>query len=317
MIWDQHACAELVETADLTELHRYRGGGGGLVSLNVGFAPHGPEVAASVLHSFRAQVEAIEGLALAASVEDVDRIAAAGDTAVVFDLEDVAPLGGDLGAVAALTALGVRTLGPVYNHANAAGGGCLDAIDDGLTAWGRDLVAEMNVRGMVPDGSHVGARTTFDMCAVSTRPVVFSHSNLRAVWDHPRNITDDQARAVADTGGVVGVTGVGIFLGPNTPTLEAMVRHIEHAVGVVGIAHVGVSTDFSFDWETFRDVLATSPELYDASYTAWGPVEWMPPETFIQLGGALAARGWADADIAAVLGENFRRVALESWEAHA
>ncbi|MEV7875324.1 membrane dipeptidase [Microbacterium sp. NPDC089188] len=317
MIWDQHACAELVETADLTELHRYRGGGGGLVSLNVGFAPHGPEVAASVLHSFRAQVEAIEGLALAASVEDVDRIAAAGDTAVVFDLEDVAPLGGDLGAVAALTALGVRTLGPVYNHANAAGGGCLDAIDDGLTAWGRDLVAEMNVRGMVPDGSHVGARTTFDMCAVSTRPVVFSHSNLRAVWDHPRNITDDQARAVADTGGVVGVTGVGIFLGPNTPTLEAMVRHIEHAVGVVGIAHVGVSTDFSFDWETFRDVLATSPELYDASYTAWGPVEWMPPETFVQLGGALAARGWADADIAAVLGGNFRRVALESWEAHA
>ncbi len=317
MIWDQHACAELVETADLTELNRYRGGGGGLVSLNVGFAPHGPEVAASVLHSFRAQVEAIEGLALAASVEDVDRIAAAGDTAVVFDLEDVAPLGGDLGAVAALTALGVRTLGPVYNHANAAGGGCLDAIDDGLTAWGRDLVAEMNVRGMVPDGSHVGARTTFDMCAVSTRPVVFSHSNLRAVWDHPRNITDDQARAVADTGGVVGVTGVGIFLGPNTPTLEAMVRHIEHAVGVVGIAHVGVSTDFSFDWETFRDVLATSPELYDASYTAWGPVEWMPPETFIQLGGALAARGWADAGIAAVLGGNFRRVALESWEAHA
>ncbi|MDU0365599.1 membrane dipeptidase [Microbacterium sp. KSW4-17] len=317
MIWDQHACAELVETADLTELHRYRGGGGGLVSLNVGFAPHGPEVAASVLHSFRAQVEAIEGLALAASVEDVDRIAAAGDTAVVFDLEDVAPLGGDLGAVAALTALGVRTLGPVYNHANAAGGGCLDAVDDGLTAWGRDLVAEMNARGMVPDGSHVGARTTFDMCAVSTRPVVFSHSNLRAVWDHPRNITDDQARAVADTGGVVGVTGVGIFLGPNTPTLEAMVRHIEHAVGVVGIAHVGVSTDFSFDWETFRDVLATSPELYDASYTAWGPVEWMPPETFVQLGGALATRGWADADIAAVLGGNFRRVALESWEAHA
>ncbi len=113
------------------------------------------------------------------------------------------------------------------------------------------------------------------------------------------------------------MTGVGIFLGPNTPTLEAMVRHIEHAVGVVGIAHVGVSTDFSFDWETFRDVLATSPELYDASYTAWGPVEWMPPETFVQLGGALAARGWADADIAAVLGGNFRRVALESWEAHA
>lgn len=315
MLWDQHACAELVETADLSELHRYRAAGGGLVSLNVGYAPHGPDITASLLRAFRAQVERIEGLALAASVDDVDRIAAAGATAVVFDLEDAAPLGGDLDAVAGLVAQGVRTLGPVYNHANAAGGGCLDAVDPGLTRWGRDLVAELNRRGMVPDGSHVGARTTFDMCAVSTRPVVFSHSNMRAVWDHPRNITDDQARAVADTGGVIGVTGVGIFLGPNTPTLEAMVRHLEHAVGVVGIEHVGVSTDFSFDWETFRDVLSTSPELYDASYTAWGPVEWMPPETFVGLGAALTGRGWTDDDITAVLGGNFRRVALESWEA--
>jgi len=314
MLWDQHACAELVETADLTELRRYRAAGGGLVSLNVGYAPHGPGVTASLLRSFRAQVRAIEGLTLAETVADVDRIADAGDTAVVFDLEDCAPLGGDLDAVGTLVENGVRTLAPTYNHRNAAGGGCLDPDDPGLTTYGRDLVREMNAWGMVPDGSHGGARTTFDMCAASSRPVVFSHSNLRSVWEHPRNITDDQARAAADTGGVVGITGVGIFLGPNTPTLAAMIRHIERAVEVVGIAHVGVSTDFSFDWPTFREVLATSPQLYDDSYTAWGPVEWMPPETFLGLGGALAARGWTQTDIAAVLGGNFRRVAAESWE---
>ncbi|MFN3949270.1 hypothetical protein [Microbacterium sp.] len=62
-------------------------------------------------------------------------------------------------------------------------------------------------------------------------------------------------------------------------------------------------------------MLATSPELYDASYTAWGPVEWMPPETLLGLGAALGARGWTTTDVAAVLGGNFRRVALESWEA--
>ncbi|WP_295842641.1 dipeptidase [uncultured Microbacterium sp.] len=314
VLWDQHACVELVETADLTDLRRYRGAGGGYVSINVGYAPHAPELTASLLRSFRAQVDAIDGLELAATVADIDRIAARGDTAVAFDLEDCAPLGGDLDAVSSLVARGVRTLGPTYNHANRAGGGCLDAVDDGLTAWGRDLVAEMNAQGMVPDGSHVGARTTFDMCAASTRPVVFSHSNLRSVWEHPRNITDDQARAAADTGGVIGITGVGIFLGPNTPTLEAMVRHIERAVEVVGIRHVGVSTDFSFDWETFRDEIVRMPELYDASYTRWGPMEWMPPETFVLLGSALAARGWNDTDVAAVLGGNFRRVAAESWE---
>lgn len=314
MLWDQHACVELVETADIGELRRYRGAGGGYVSLNVGYAPHSPELTASLLRSFRARVEAIDGLELAATVADIDRIAARGDTAVAFDLEDCAPLGGNLDAVGSLVAQGVRTLGPTYNHANRAGGGCLDAVDEGLTPWGSDLVAEMNRCGMVPDGSHVGARTTFDMCAVSSRPVVFSHSNMRAVWDHPRNITDDQARAAAETGGAVGITGVGIFLGPNTPALDAMVRHIEHAVGVVGIRHVGVSTDFSFEWRTFRDTVAESPELYDDSYTRWGPMEWMPPETFVGLGSALAARGWADTDTAAVLGGNFRRVAAESWE---
>lgn len=314
MLWDQHACVELIETADLGELHRYRGAGGGYVSLNVGYAPHGPALTASLLRSFRAQVSTLDGVELAGSVADIDRIAGRGDTAVAFDLEDSAPLGGDLDAVGSLVAQGVRTLAPTYNHANRAGGGCLDADDDGLTAWGRDLVAELNARGMVPDGSHVGARTTFDMCSVSTRPVVFSHSNMRSVWEHPRNITDDQARAAADTGGVVGITGVGIFLGPNTPTLDAMVRHLEHAVEVVGIDHVGVSTDFSFDWRTFRDTVAASPELYDDSYTRWGPMEWMPPETFLDLGTALAARGWHDADVAAVLAGNFRRVAAESWD---
>jgi membrane dipeptidase len=314
VLWDQHACVELVEAADLAELHRYRGAGGGFVSLNVGYAPHASELTASLLRSFRAQVAALDGVELADTVADIDRIAAHGDTAVAFDLEDCAPLGGDLDAVATLVAQGVRTLAPAYNHANRAGGGCLDATDEGLTSWGRDLVAEMNARGMVPDGSHVGARTTFDMCAVSCKPVVFSHSNLRSVWEHPRNITDDQARAVAGTGGVIGVTGVGIFLGPNTPTLDAMVRHIEHAVEIVGIAHVGVSTDFSFDWRTFRETIARSPELYDDSYTRWGPMEWMPPETLVGLGAALDARGWSDTDVAAVLGGNFRRVAAESWE---
>lgn len=314
MLWDQHACVELVETADLGDLRRYRAAGGGFVSVNVGYSPHAPELTASLLRSFRAQVDAADGLELAATVTDIDRIAARGDTAVAFDLEDSGPLGGDLGAVAALVAQGVRTLGPVYNHANRAGGGCLDATDDGLTRWGRDLVAELNARGMVPDGSHVGARTTLDMCAVSTRPVVFSHSNMRAVWEHPRNITDDQARAAAETGGVVGITGVGIFLGPNTPTLEAMVRHLDHAVDVVGIDHVGVSTDFSFDGDTFREEIVRTPELYDDSYTRWGLLKWMPPETFVRLGAALAARGWNDTDVAAVLGGNFRRVAAESWE---
>ncbi len=313
MLWDQHTCVALRPDADVSELRRYAGAAGAFVSLNAGYAPHPFAVTSALLDAFRRQVEETPGLELADTLAEVDAIRAGGAIAVAFDLEDCRPLDGDLGNVAVLYGKGVRTLAPTYNHANAAGCGCLDVDDSGLTAWGRRLVAEMNAVGMVPDGSHGSAQTGLDLCRVSTTPVVYSHSCMRAVWEHPRNITDDQARACADSGGVVGITGVGIFLGPNTPTLEAMTRHLEHAVELVGIDHVGVSSDFSFDWREFRDEIAANTDLYDDSYTRWGPMEWMPPETLVGLGAHLASRGWAGEDIDAVLGGNFRRVAAQTW----
>ena len=135
----------------------------------------------------------------------------------------------------------------------------------------------MNRVGIVPDGSHCSARTGLDMCEISSGPVIYSYSCMRAIWDHPRNITDDQARACAATGGVIGITGVGIFLGPNTPTLEAMTRHLEYAVDLVGIDHVGISSDFSFDAADFIDEINRNPATFDDSYTRWGPIQWMAP----------------------------------------
>lgn len=266
-----------------------------------------------MLHSFRAAIEAHPHLQLGDTIDAIGSAVAAGRIAVAFDLEDSGPLESNLDAVHRFAELGVRTMLPTYNHANAAGCGCLDIDDNGLTAWGRALVAEMNAVGMVVDGSHCSQRTGFDLCDVSTAPVVYSHSCLRSVWDHPRNISDEQARACAQTGGVVGITGVGIFLGPNTPTIEAMVRHIEAAVDLVGIDHVGVSTDYSFDYQDFLDELTANPGLFDESYTRWGPIQWMAPELLVGLGPALADRNWSDRHINAVLSGNFARVARDVW----
>ncbi|MDF0529135.1 membrane dipeptidase [Tsukamurella sp. 8F] len=315
LLWDQHTCLALDLDADVAELERYAPLERGFVSVNVGYSPHSYEFSMALLREFRERVTRTPSLALASTVADIEAVTATGCMAVAFDLEDSGPLGGRLDAVKEYFDLGVRTMLPSYNHANAAGSGCLDADDGGLTRWGRELVAEMNRVGMVPDGSHCSIRTGLGLCESSTRPVVYSHSCMRAVWDHPRNITDDQARACAETGGVVGITGVGIFLGPNTPTLEAMTRHIEYAVELVGVDHVGVSSDFSFDHEEFVRTILASPELYDESYTRWGPIQWMPPEVFVTLGTHLAGQGWDDAAITAVLGGNFLRVARESWSA--
>ncbi len=315
LLWDQHTCLPLRTDAEVDPLTRYRRGGGAFLSVNAGYAPHTFNDSVALLRHYRAAVDAHPDLELATNLAEVEAISRAGRIAVAFDLEDSAPLDGDLNNLATLMNLGVRALLPTYNHANRAGGGCLDVTDGGLTAWGRSLVAEMNTVGVVPDGSHCSPRTGLDMCEVSTGPVIYSHSCMRAVWEHPRNITDDQARACAVTGGVIGITGVGIFLGPNTPTLEAMTRHLEYAADLVGIDHVGVSTDFSFDFADFVDEVVRNPHLFDDSYTRWGPIQWMPPETFLGLDEHLRRRGWSVPDIQAVLGGNFYRVAQQAWRA--
>ncbi len=312
-LWDQHTCLPLQPDADVGLLARYQRDGGAFVSVNAGYSPHSFSDTMRLLVHYRAAVDAHPAMTLAANSGDVAAIAAAGRIAVVFDLEDSRPLDDDLGNLAVLAEHGVRTMLPTYNHANRAGHGCLDTTDGGLTTWGRALVAEMNAVGIVPDGSHCSARTGLDMCEISSGPVIYSHSCMRAVWDHPRNITDVQARACAATGGVVGITGVGIFLGPNTPTLEAMAQHLEYAVELVGIDHVGISSDYSFDYADFVDELTRNPHLFDDSYTRWGVIEWMPPETLLTLGEYLTGRGWTDADIRAVVGGNFYRVARSVW----
>ncbi len=313
LLWDQHTCLPLQVNADFDLLTRYRRRGGAFVSVKAGYSPHSFSDTMALLGHFRGAVDAHPDLELAATVADVSAIASKDRIAVVFDLEDSRPLDGDLDNLAVLAGLGVRTMLPTYNHANRAGSGCLDASDGGLTAWGRAIVAEMNRVGIVADGSHCSARTGLEMCEITTRPMVYSHSCMRTVWDHPRNITDEQARACAATGGVVGITGVGIFLGPNTPTLEAMTRHLEYAIDLVGIDHVGVSSDFSFDYDDFVEELARNPHLFDDNYTRWGTIQWMPPETLVSLAGHLDERGWNSADIAAVLGGNFYRIAQSAW----
>ena len=313
LLWDQHACLPLQPDADVGYLTRFSRPGTTYVSVNVGYAPQTYADSTNLLAHFRSAISRRGDLRVVASLDDIDAAGDRGQIAVGFDLEDSNPLDGDLDNVHRFVELGVRTMLPTYNHANAAGCGCLDATDAGLTAWGRRLVAEMNSAGMVPDGSHCSVRTGLDLCETSTKPVIYSHSCMRSVWDHPRNITDDQARECARTGGVVGITGVGIFLGPNTPTLDAMTRHLEYAVDLVGIDHVGVSTDHSFDAADFLAEILDHPDSFDESYTRWGPIQWMAPEVFITLGAHLSRRGWGDSDIAAVLGGNFRRVAAASW----
>ena len=131
--------------------------------------------------------------------------------AVTFDLEGMNALDGSVDMVSLYYALGVRQMLVAYNRNNQAGGGCHDT-DAGLTAFGRAVISEMNRVGMLIDCSHCSYRTSMEAMELSRAPVIFSHSNARALHDHERNIRDEQARACAATGGVIGIVGLDAFL---------------------------------------------------------------------------------------------------------
>ena len=132
--------------------------------------------------------------------------------AVAFDIEGAKALNDSIEMVRIYYELGVRQMLFAYNINNAAGGGCHDE-DSGLTAFGRSVVSEMNDVGMMVDCSRCGYRTTLEIMENSRDPVVFSHSNARKLWDHERNICDEQAIRCANAGGVVGVNGISQFTG--------------------------------------------------------------------------------------------------------
>lgn len=307
-LWDQHVCLPLLVGTSIDPLYRFAQPAGSMVSVNVGYEPQTFGDVVALLRALRGQISVDERFRLCPTSEDVEACFEIGGLGVVFDLEDSGPLDGDLDNLELFHDLGVRSLVPTYNHANAAGSGCLDTADTGLTRHGRDLLDRMNAVGMIPDGSHSSVRTGLDLCRQSDGPVIYSHSNLRSVWEHPRNLTDDQARACADTGGVVGITGVGIFLGSNTPTVDAMLAQIDYAVELVGIDHVGVGSDYPFDADDFARELAESPHLFPDDYTRWGPIAFMPPEDTLSIGAALIRHGYSREAVEAITYRNFARV---------
>jgi membrane dipeptidase len=314
LLWEQHCCLPLTTSADVGELARYHRPGGTFVSVNVASGPTTPEAAQAVLAHFRAGIAAHPALTLAGTVADIAAARASGQVAVAFDLEDATPLGGDLSLLPTYADLGVRTMLPTYNRNNEAGSGCLDPTDTGLTSYGRALVQACNEAGVVIDGTHGSRRSGLQIASLTNRPMIYSHVAMHALHPHPRNITDDQARACAETDGVIAITGVRHLLGQSQdPLLTQALHHISHLLDLVGPRHIGLATDYVFDQTNLLTDVATNPALYPPADPPRGPTSYMTPEEFLQAPTALATLGLSPTDQAALLSQNFTRVAAATW----
>ncbi len=242
-----------------------------------------------------------------------------GRIAVVLGFQNATMIGDDLRQLDVLHALGTRCIQLTYNARNLLGDGCTERTDAGLSDFGVAVVERLNELGIAVDLSHCGEATTRDAIAVSRRPPAFTHTMCRAVYDHVRAKSDDLIKALADKGGVMGVATLGYFIGPTAETsLEDYFRHVDHAVQVAGVDHVGLASDYSI-----RGIAATAtreswylPRLkeFKPSYRVrWPPwiAELDPPERFRTVARGLARRGYRAADIEKILGGNWVRYFTE------
>ncbi|MCC7272752.1 MAG: membrane dipeptidase, partial [Alphaproteobacteria bacterium] len=267
-------------------LARYRAGGIDFVSLTVGLDRMSLEQTVRHIAAERARFARLagEGIVVAESVADIRRAKREGKLAVGFHFQGSNPLAGDVAMVDLYWRLGVRHMLLAYNLRNMAADGCHEPTDSGLSRYGRALVREMNRVGMIVDCTHTGYRSTMDIIALSEAPVMFSHSNSHALVAHERNIRDDQMTACAERGGLVGITGVGHFLAEDmVATPAAMFRHIDHAVSLIGPAHVAIGIDHVYYGGQQAARRAANPNTFPKGYPAGGtPGSYLGPEHLLE-----------------------------------
>ncbi|MEX2528377.1 MAG: dipeptidase [Gemmatimonadota bacterium] len=237
-----------------------------------------------------------EQIELAYTAHDVERIHGEGKLVALIGVENAYPMGEDLSRLEEFYDLGARYASLTHNGHSQFGDAAIpvERLGDEATLWGglsplgREAVAELNRLGIMVDISHNAKSTMMDIVGLSQAPIIASHSNAAAVWEHPRNLDDEQLRAMRDNGGVVQTTALGSFLsGDSVVTVSHFVDHIEYIKDLIGVDHVGISSDFD----------------------GGGGVEgWNDTSETFNVTLEMVRRGWSEEEIGKIWGGNLRRV---------
>ncbi|HKZ03102.1 MAG TPA: membrane dipeptidase [Pyrinomonadaceae bacterium] len=217
-------------------------------------------------------------------------------------------------------ALGQRVSQLTYNSRNLIGNGSTERRDEGISDFGVAIIERMNKVGMAVDVSHCGDRTTLDAFEISKKPVLITHSNCRAIVPgHPRLKTDEAIKKVGQTGGVMGITGVRMFVKGDEPTtIEHVLDHFDHVAKLIGPEHLGVGSDMDlYGYDAMPAELNKQLRAgYKGSYAFREKIDiegLNHPKRMFDLTDGLIRRKYSDKQIEGILGGNFERVLGQIW----
>ena len=254
------------------------------------------------------------------STADILRAKREHKVGIILGWQNTTGIGDRLEFLPVFRDLGVRVMQLTYNTQNWVGTGCWESRDGGLSDFGREVVHRMNDLGILVDLSHVGAKTSEDAIRHSKRPVAITHGCPAALKPHPRNKTDAQLKLLAGHGGFVGFATYTPFL-PNgdASTVDDCLDGIAHFIGIMGEDNVGIGTDFTQDQDAAFFAWLGADKGTGRRVTTGAP--GVPPqpkglekiEDFPNLTAAMLARGWSEARVRKIMGENWLRFLEQVW----
>jgi membrane dipeptidase len=319
-------CVQIWPDADFAELPAC-----GVTAYTItSFRPHDDAAAAlNAMADWWRVARTYPNIRIAMVAADIEAAKAAGGSALILGSQGGDFLGNDLNRLEMFHRMGLRVMIPAYNARTALADGLLEPTNAGLSRMGRRWVAECNRLGIVMDMTHVGERSSLDVLEASAQPVLFTHSNPRALVESARNITDEQIRKCAGTGGVVGITNWGPlnFRPGDTvrPKLSAFLDAIAYVADLVGVDHVSIGTDMSHGTYPDGDLIRARNKASGSGVGYGAVVEESPRSRLRYVEGfddygklldvvaAMRARGFAEADVEKILGRNLLRVFAAVW----
>ncbi len=275
----------------------------------------GLRVALDQIARLYAEVDACPRFAICKNYHEIQKARDAEKIALLITMEGAEPLGTDLNLLRAFYELGLRSIGLTHARRNAAGDGGVFASSgssrDGLSGFGRDIVRECEVLGMIIDLAHINPAGFKDILSITTRPPIVSHTNVRLYYDIERNISDDQIKMIGEGRGVIGINSVLVSAKKEESTLDRYVDHIEHVANLIGIDGVGIGFDF-FEFIYSQWPESAKKELAEKLTTPQFIPDLRNHSHAGSLTRKLIERGFSDEEIEKILRRNWLRI-FQEW----